>query len=91
VVKVFAERSAVNSGQRPLSRERVRTFVRALDADEEPGRAEHPLRRHALAEAYSMFGRSVGRAMSTIVAVHPRDLDRRIARQLSSTAKFRRP
>ncbi|MBV8189340.1 MAG: tetratricopeptide repeat protein [Alphaproteobacteria bacterium] len=58
VVEVFAERNAVNAGKRTLSGERARILVRALEADSEGDWGRHPLRLHALAEAYSMFGQS---------------------------------
>jgi tetratricopeptide (TPR) repeat protein len=58
VVEVFAERNAVNAGKRTLSGERARILVRALEADSEGDWGANPLRIHALAEAYSMFGQS---------------------------------
>jgi tetratricopeptide (TPR) repeat protein len=66
VVEVFSERNAVNAGQKSLSGERARIFVRALEADAEGDWGEHPLRAHALAEAYSMFGQSVAQSASLV-------------------------
>lgn len=61
-VEVFAERNAVNAGVKQLSGERSRTLVRALEVvDDEDWRA-HPLRKHALAEAYLLFGQSFDQA-----------------------------
>jgi tetratricopeptide (TPR) repeat protein len=73
VTEVFLERYAVNAGQRTLSGERARTFVRALEADAEGDWKEHPLRVHALAEAYSMFGQSVAQASTLISAAAVQD------------------
>jgi tetratricopeptide (TPR) repeat protein len=62
VIEVFSERAAVNAGTRTLSGDRARTFVRSLEADAAGPWGEHPLRHHALAEAYLLFGQGVDRA-----------------------------
>jgi tetratricopeptide (TPR) repeat protein len=66
VVEVFAERYDVNAGRKTISGERARIFVRALEADAEGDWNQHPLRLHALAEAYSMFGQGVVQASSVL-------------------------
>jgi tetratricopeptide (TPR) repeat protein len=73
VVEVFAERSSVNAGAKQLSGERARTFIRALEASEDEDWRGHPLRRHALAEAYLLFGQSFEQASRIVGTVDPAD------------------
>lgn len=73
VVEVFAERSAINAGAKGLSGERARTFVRALEADDDAQWVHHPLRLHALAEAYVLFGQSINNAGALVAGPRPRD------------------
>jgi tetratricopeptide (TPR) repeat protein len=73
VVEVFAERSSVNAGVKQLSGERARTFVRALEVTGDDDWDRHPLRRHALAEAYLLFGQSFEQAGRIASALAPGD------------------
>ena len=66
VTDVFAERNAINAGQRVLSGERVRILVRSLEAETDKDWIAHPLRNHALAEAYSLFGQSAASSSYTV-------------------------
>ena len=68
VVEVFSERNGVNAGQKTLSGERAQIFIRSLESDADGDWGVHPLRVHALAEAYSMFGQSVTQRAGSISA-----------------------
>lgn len=59
VLETFMERARVNLAAGQPNTTRARLLVRSLSADAGPGWADHPLRRHALAEAYSLLAGAI--------------------------------
>lgn len=55
---IFEERSNINKGKSNLTTARYQIFIRNLEAEKSSHWQNHPLRLHALAEAYSLYAQS---------------------------------
>ena len=62
VLGVFTERAAINAGMKEPSSQRAQVLIRSLLAEAPNDWQNHPLRKHALAEAYLLFGQSMEQA-----------------------------